>query len=166
MNILVIDGNSIVNRAYYGVRALSNRQGVFTNALFGFLNIYLKEIGEAAPDAVAVAFDLKSPTFRHKAVASYKANRKGMPEELAMQMPYLKQILTAMGIACISCEGFEADDILGTLAHACSAQGHECIVMTGDRDSLQLIDERITVRLVTNREHIPSARAHRPGGPH
>ncbi len=155
MRLLAIDGNSIVNRAYYGVRALSNRQGVFTNALFGFLNIYLKEIGEAAPDAVAVAFDLKSPTFRHKAVASYKANRKGMPEELAMQMPYLKQILTAMGIACISCEGFEADDILGTLAHACSEQGHECIVMTGDRDSLQLIDERITVRLVTNREHIP-----------
>ncbi|MBE6850854.1 MAG: DNA polymerase I [Ruminococcus sp.] len=155
MRLLAIDGNSIVNRAYYGVRALSNRQGVFTNALFGFLNIYLKEISETVPDGVAVAFDLKSPTFRHKAVASYKANRKGMPEELAMQMPYLKQILTAMGIACVSCEGFEADDILGTLAHACSAQGHECIVMTGDRDSLQLIDEHTTVRLVTNREHIP-----------
>ncbi len=155
MRLLVIDGNSIVNRAYYGVRALSNRQGVFTNALFGFLNIYLKEAGEVSPDGVAVAFDLKSPTFRHKAVASYKANRKGMPEELAMQMPYLKQILAHMGIACLSCEGFEADDILGTLAKACSAQGHECIVMTGDRDSLQLIDEHVTVHLVTNREHIP-----------
>ncbi len=155
MRLLAIDGNSIVNRAYYGVRALSNRQGVFTNALFGFINIYLKAIGETAPDCVAVAFDLKSPTFRHQAVASYKANRKGMPEELAMQMPYLKQILSAMGIACVSCEGFEADDILGTLASACSKQGQECIVMTGDRDSLQLIDEHITVHLVTNREHIP-----------
>ncbi len=155
MRLLVIDGNSIVNRAYYGVRALSNRQGVFTNALFGFINMYLKEIGEIKPDAVAVAFDLKSPTFRHKAVASYKANRKGMPEELAMQMPYLKQILSAMGIACLSCEGFEADDILGTLAKACQSQGHDCVVMTGDRDSLQLIDAHIMVHLVTNKENIP-----------
>ncbi len=155
MRLLVIDGNSIVNRAYYGVRALSNKKGVFTNALFGFINMYLKEIGEVQPDGVAVAFDLKSPTFRHKAVASYKANRKGMPDELAMQMPYLKEILAAMGIACLSCEGFEADDILGTLAHACSERGDDCIVMTGDRDSLQLIDERVTVHLVTNRETVP-----------
>ncbi len=155
MKLLVIDGNSIVNRAYYGVRALSNKNGVFTNALFGFINMYLKEIGEIKPDAVAVAFDLKSPTFRHKEVASYKANRKGMPEELAMQMPYLKQILSAMGIACLSCEGFEADDILGTLAKTCQAQGHDCVVMTGDRDSLQLIDTNIMVHLVTNKEHIP-----------
>ncbi len=155
MKLLVIDGNSIVNRAYYGVRALSNKNGVFTNALFGFINMYLKETGEIKPDAVAVAFDLKSPTFRHKEVASYKANRKGMPEELAMQMPYLKQILAAMGIACLSCEGFEADDILGTLAKACQAQGHDCVVMTGDRDSLQLIDKNIMVHLVTNKEHIP-----------
>ena len=155
MRLLVIDGNSIVNRAYYGVRALSNKNGVFTNALFGFINMYLKETGEIKPDAVAVAFDLKSPTFRHKEVASYKANRKGMPDELAMQMPYLKQILAAMGIACLSCEGFEADDILGTLAKACQTQGHDCVVMTGDRDSLQLIDEHIMVHLVTNRENIP-----------
>lgn len=155
MRLLVIDGNSIVNRAYYGVRALSNKKGVFTNALFGFINMYLKEAGEVQPDAVAVAFDLKSPTFRHQAVASYKANRKGMPEELAMQMPWLKEILAAMGIACLSCEGFEADDILGTLAHACGEQGQECVVMTGDRDSLQLIDAHVTVHLVTNRETIP-----------
>ncbi len=155
MKLLVIDGNSIVNRAYYGVRALSNKNGVFTNALFGFINMYLKEIGEIKPDAVAVAFDLKSPTFRHKEVATYKANRKGMPEELAMQMPYLKQILTAMGLTCLSCEGFEADDILGTLAKACQAQGHDCVVMTGDRDSLQLIDTNIMVHLATNRENIP-----------
>ncbi len=155
MKLLAIDGNSIVNRAFYGVRALSNKNGVFTNALFGFINMYLKELGEIEPDAVAVAFDLKSPTFRHKEVATYKANRKGMPEELAMQMPYLKQLLSAMGIACLSCEGFEADDILGTLAKACQAQGHDCVVMTGDRDSLQLIDEHIMVHLVTNRENIP-----------
>ncbi|MBE6825548.1 MAG: DNA polymerase I [Ruminococcus sp.] len=155
MRLLVIDGNSIVNRAYYGVRALSNKKGVFTNALFGFINMYLKEYGEVQPDGVAVAFDLKSPTFRHKAVASYKANRKGMPEELAMQMPYLKEILAAMGIACLSCEGFEADDILGTLARSCSERGDDCIVMTGDRDSLQLIDDHVTVHLVTNRETVP-----------
>ncbi len=154
MRLLVIDGNSIVNRAYYGVRALSNKNGVFTNALFGFINMYLKEISEIKPDAVAVAFDLKSPTFRHKEVASYKANRKGMPEELAMQMPYLKQILAAMGIACLSCEGFEADDILGTLAKACQAQGHDCVVMTGDRDSLQLIDTNIMVHLIGTKENI------------
>lgn len=155
MRILVIDGNSIVNRAYYGVRALSNKKGVFTNALFGFLQMYLKEIGEVDPDGVAVAFDLKSPTFRHKAVASYKANRKGMPEELAMQMPYLKEILAAMGLCCLSCEGFEADDILGTLARSCEEQGHTCILMTGDRDSLQLVTDKVTVHLVTNRENIP-----------
>ncbi len=155
MKLLVIDGNSIVNRAYYGVRALSNHKGVFTNALFGFINMYLKEHSEVSPDAVAVAFDLRSPTFRHKAVASYKANRKGMPEELAMQMPWLKEILAAMGIACLSCEGFEADDILGTLARACQESGSDCILMTGDRDSLQLVDSHVTVHLVTNRENIP-----------
>lgn len=155
MRLLVIDGNSIVNRAYYGVRALSNHKGVFTNALFGFINMYLKELGEAKPDAVAVAFDLKSPTFRHKAVASYKANRKGMPEELAMQMPWLKEILAAMGITCLSCEGFEADDLLGTLARVCQDSGDDCILMTGDRDSLQLVDTHVTVHLVTNRENIP-----------
>ena len=112
MRLLVIDGNSIVNRAYYGVRALANHKGVFTNALFGFIQMYLKEVGELKPDAIAVAFDLKSPTFRHKADAAYKANRKGMPEELAMQMPYLKELLGYMGITCLTAEGWEADDIL------------------------------------------------------
>lgn len=154
MRLLVIDGNSIINRAYYGVRALANHKGVFTNALFGFMQMYLKETGEVKPDAIAVAFDLKSPTFRHKADPLYKANRKGMPEELAMQMPYLKELLGYMGITCLSAEGFEADDILGTLAGCCDAQGAECFIMTGDRDSLQLITDRVTVRLVTNRETI------------
>ncbi len=154
MRLLVIDGNSIVNRAYYGVRALANHKGVFTNALFGFVQMYLKELGETKPDAVAVAFDLKSPTFRHKADAAYKANRKGMPEELAMQMPYLKEMLGYMGLTCLTAEGWEADDILGTLAKACDEQGAECFVMTGDRDSLQLITDHVTVRLVTNKETI------------
>ncbi len=154
MKLLVIDGNSIINRAYYGIRPLSNHKGVFTNALFGFMNIYLKVFSEIKPDGVAVAFDLKVPTFRHKADAEYKSNRKGMPDELAMQMPYLKQILTYMGISCLSAEGFEADDILGTLAEACDKSGEECVILTGDRDSLQLITEHVTVHLVTNRETI------------
>ncbi|MFW2551477.1 PIN domain-containing protein, partial [Klebsiella pneumoniae] len=91
--------------AFYGIRPLSNTQGVFTHAIFGFMNIYLKNVSEVDPDAVAVAFDLRSPTFRHKAVDTYKANRKGMPEELAMQMPYLKQLLALMGIRVVTCEG-------------------------------------------------------------
>ena len=154
MRLLVIDGNSIINRAYYGVRALANHKGVFTNALFGFVQMYLKETAETKPDAVAVAFDLRSPTFRHKADPAYKANRKGMPEELAMQMPYLKEMLGYMGIPCLTAEGWEADDILGTLAKACDEQDTECFVMTGDRDSLQLITDHVTVRLVTNKETI------------
>ena len=154
MRLLVIDGNSIVNRAYYGVRTLSNRNGIFTNALFGFMNMYLKEVAEVSPDGVAVAFDLSAPTFRHKKAPSYKANRKGMPEELAMQMPYLKRILTAKGVMILSAEGYEADDILGTLAHACDQQGAECIIMTGDRDSLQLISDYVTVHLVKTQKTI------------
>ncbi len=154
MRILVIDGNSIVNRAFYGIKALTNKHGIFTNALFGFMNIYLKEFSLLEPHAVVVAFDRKAPTFRHKAVASYKANRKGMPEELAVQLPYLQQILIAMGIRCLSIEGYEADDILGTLACAAKKQGHDCFLLTGDRDSLQLIDSYTTVRLATNRDTI------------
>ena len=154
MRLLVIDGNSIINRAYYGIRPLSNRNGVFTNALFGFMNIYLKAVNEIQPEGVAVAFDLKAPTFRHQADAEYKSNRKGMPDELAMQMPYLKKILQYMGISCLSAEGFEADDILGTLADTCDKSGEECVILTGDRDSLQLITDKVTVHLATNRETI------------
>ena len=120
MKLLAIDGNSILNRAYYGIKLLSNKKGVFTNAITGFMNIYLKEMDIVKPDGVAVAFDLKSPTFRHKAVASYKANRKGMPEELAMQLPLVKQLLKGLGIRIVECEGFEADDILGTMAEICT----------------------------------------------
>lgn len=154
MRLLVIDGNSIINRAYYGIRPLSNHKGIFTNALFGFMNIYLKAISEINPEGIAVAFDLKAPTFRHQADAEYKSNRKGMPDELAMQMPYLKEILNDMGISCLSAEGFEADDILGTLADACDKSGEECIILTGDRDSLQLITDKVTVHLATNQKNI------------
>lgn len=154
MKLLAIDGNSIMNRAYYGIRALTNKKGVYTNALLGFMNIYFKNAEEVKPDCVAVAFDLRSPTFRHKAVASYKANRKGMPEELAQQMPLIKEILTAMGIKIVECEGFEADDVLGTLSKMCSDNGAECHILTGDRDSLQLVNKNVTVRLATTRETI------------
>ena len=126
----------------------------FTNAIFGFMNIYLKNYADVQPDAVAVAFDLRSPTFRHKAVAYYKANRKGMPEELAQQLPRVKELLTLMGVKVVECEGFEADDVLGTLSKLCSDSGNECYVLTGDRDSLQLIDENVTVLLATNKETI------------
>lgn len=154
MRLLAIDGNSIMNRAYYGIRVLSNKKGVYTNALLGFMNIYFKNAGEVMPDSVAVAFDLRTPTFRHKAVASYKANRKGMPEELAMQMPLIKEILTGMGIKIIECEGYEADDVLGTLARLCTEHSDECFILTGDRDSLQLVNDNVTVRLATTKETV------------
>ena len=154
MKFLAIDGNSILNRAFYGIKLLSNKKGMFTNAIFGFMNIYLKHISEVRPDFVAVAFDLRSPTFRHKAVASYKANRKGMPPELAQQLPVVKELLGLMGIKVLECEGYEADDVLGTLSKVCSDSGNQCFVLTGDRDSLQLIDENTTVLLATNRETV------------
>ena len=151
MKILAIDGNSIMNRAFYGIKMLSNSKGFFTNAITGFLNIYTKEFSEVKPDCVAVAFDLKAPTFRHKKVASYKANRKGMPSELAQQMPMIKKILKAMGVTVIECEGWEADDILGTLSEAFKGEDDECCIVTGDRDSLQLVSDKTTVRLATNK---------------
>lgn len=154
MKLLAIDGNSILNRAFYGIKLLSNKKGQFTNAIFGFMNIYLRNIGDVKPDAVAVAFDLRSPTFRHKAVATYKANRKGMPPELAEQLPRVKELLTLMGVKVVECVGFEADDVLGTLSKLCSDSGNECFVLTGDRDSLQLIDDKVTVILATNKENI------------
>lgn len=152
MKLLAIDGNSIMNRAFYGIKLLSNSKGQFTNALTGFMNIYLKEIGEVKPDCVAVAFDLKAPTFRHKANAAYKANRKGMPEELAQQMPVIKELLGDLGIKIVQCEGYEADDILGTLSKAAADSGNECYILTGDRDSFQLVSDRVTVRLATTKE--------------
>ena len=152
MKLLAIDGNSIMNRAFYGIRVLSSSKGEYTNAITGFMNIYLKEIEAVKPDCVAVAFDLKAPTFRHKANASYKANRKGMPEELAQQMPLIKELLSDLGIRIVECEGYEADDILGTLSKAFADSGNECCILTGDRDSFQLVDDKVTVRLAGTKE--------------
>ncbi|MDE7364460.1 MAG: DNA polymerase I [Ruminococcus sp.] len=154
MKLLAIGGNSILNRAFYGIKMLSNKNGVFTNAVFGFMNIYLKNFNEIKPDSVAVAFDMSSPTFRHKAVTTYKANRKGMPPELAQQLPLIKELLNLMGIKIVECEEYEADDILGTLSKSCTDSGNKCFILTGDRDSLQLVDDNVTVILTTNKGDI------------
>ena len=154
MKLLVIDGNSILNRAFYGIRLLSNKKGMFTNAITGFFNIYLKLLSAFSPDGAAVAFDLKAPTFRHKMYDGYKAGRKGMPEELAMQLPVVKELLKAMGVTVIECEGYEADDILGTLSAECEKRGYECIIATGDRDSFQLVTDKVTVNLASNKEDV------------
>ncbi len=131
MRLLVIDGNSIANRAFFGIKLLTTKDGRYTNAIYGFLNILLTLLKECEPDEVAVAFDLKAPTFRHTAYDGYKATRHGMPEELAEQMPVLKQLLTDLGFVQVSKPGWEADDILGTLAAACeAARGHH---PAGDR---------------------------------
>ncbi len=153
MKLLAIDGNSIMNRAYYGIKPLSNKEGICTNALTGFMNIYLRVQGEIDADHAAVAFDLKAPTFRHKKSAEYKANRHGMPDDLAAQMPFIKDILRAMGISVLECEGFEADDILGTLS-ALGQGGDMVYILTGDRDSLQLVNDNVTVLLHTTKELI------------
>ena len=151
MKLLVLDGNSILNRAFYGIRLLTTKDGLFTNGIYGFLTIFQKLLAETEPDAVAVAFDMHAPTFRHKAYAGYKANRKGMPPELAQQMPTLKELLTLLGYRLVECEGFEADDILGTLAADCEKDGCDCVLATGDRDSLQLVGPRVTVRLASTK---------------
>ena len=152
MNILIIDGNSIVNRAFYGIHALSNKKGVFTNAITGFFNILLKLENGFKPDCVAVAFDMKAPTFRHQMYKDYKGTRKPMPEELAMQVPYVKKLLKAMGIVIVEKEGWEADDILGTISHGAELAGHTAVIATGDRDSFQLVTDKVTVNLAGNRE--------------
>lgn len=147
MKLLVIDGNSLLNRAFYGIRLLTTKDGRFTNGIYGFLNMMLKICGECDPDAIAVAFDLRAPTFRHKMYPEYKAGRKGMPDELAQQMPVLKEILTLMGISIIEKEGYEADDIIGTLSAACKNNGDFCYIATGDRDSFQLVGDNTNVLL-------------------
>ena len=150
MKLLVVDGNSILNRAFYGIRPLTTKDGMFTNAIYGFLTMLEKIKADTAPDRVAIAFDLKAKTFRHEAYALYKANRKGMPEELSMQLQPLKDLLNALGYKIVTCEGYEADDILGTLAKSCEENGNECVIATGDRDSLQLVSEKVSVRLAKN----------------
>ena len=151
MKLLAIDGNSIINRAFYGIRLLSAKDGQYTNAVYGFINILLKLISEQKPDGVAVAFDLKAPTFRHKRYAEYKAGRKPMPEELKSQFPIIKEWLTLAGHTCVECEGFEADDILGTLAATAEKDANVCVIATGDRDSLQLVSDNTHVLLTVTR---------------
>lgn len=151
MKLLAIDGNSIINRAFYGVRLLTTKDGRYTNAVYGFINILNKLLESENPDGVAVAFDLKAPTFRHKKYDAYKAGRKGMPAELAEQMPVMKEWLRLAGYTCIECEGYEADDILGTLSRLCEGNGDECVIATGDRDSLQLISDKTRVLLTATK---------------
>ncbi len=149
--LLIIDGNSIINRAFYAIRALANKQGMFTNGIYGFLNILFKHTEELCPDYIAVAFDLKAPTFRHKKYDKYKAQRKGMPEELRMQMPVMKEILKAMNIAIYEKEGYEADDIIGTVSRECEEQGVECYILTGDKDDLQLAGKTTKILLTVTK---------------
>lgn len=146
MKLLVLDGNSILNRAFYGIKLLTTKDGLFTNGIYGFVNILFSLKETYKPDAVAIAFDVKAPTFRHKMYKEYKGNRKGMPDELRVQMPILKDLLKALGYTLIECEGWEADDIIGTLAKACK-EGDSCYIATGDRDSLQLVDDKTRVLL-------------------
>ncbi len=148
MKLLILDGNSVINRAFYGVKPLTTREGLYTHAIFGFLNILEKMEKEEQPEAVCVAFDLHGPTFRHVKYDGYKATRHGMPEELAMQMPVMKDVLRAMNIPIYECQGWEADDVIGTVGEICSNNEWECVVVTGDRDSLQLIDENVHIKLV------------------
>ena len=152
--LLCIDGNSILNRAFYGIRALSTKDGTPTNALYGMINIFTKHIEEYKPDFAAVAFDLKAPTFRHKMYDEYKAGRHAMPEELVVQMPIAKEIVPMLGMHVLQYEGYEADDILGTLAAMARAYGEDCraLILTGDRDSLQLIDANTNILLAINQD--------------
>lgn len=144
--LIIIDGNSLINRAFFAIQQrLTNKDGVPTNAVYGFLNMLFKVIEDYQPDYLSVAFDMKAPTFRHTAYSDYKGTRKGMPDELAVQMPILKEILDAMNIHRTELSGFEADDLIGTIAKHFGGHGHEVMVLTGDKDALQLADEQITV---------------------
>ncbi len=151
MKLMVIDGNSIVNRAFFGIRELNAPDGTPTNAVYGFLAILQHLYADLKPDAVCAAFDRREPTFRHRSYDFYKAQRKPMPEELAVQMPVLKELLDTMGIRHLELAGYEADDILGTLARIAEEQGDECVIVTGDKDSLQLVSEKTTVCNVKSR---------------
>ena len=159
--LLVVDGNSILNRAFYGIRTLTNSAGLPTNAVYGLVTMLTKQIERYAPDYAAIAFDLPSPTFRHKMYDGYKATRKGMPEELALQMPYAKRVAQALGFTIIEKEGYEADDILGSLANHANDSGEEVLslIMTGDKDSLQLISDKTAILLATNVDYVYFDRA-------
>ena len=151
MKLMVIDGNSLINRAFYGIRMLTTKDGQPTNAVYGFVNILLKLLDEEKPDALCVTFDRKAPTFRHLAYEGYKAQRKGMPDELAAQLPVLKDVLAAMNIPRYELDGWEADDLIGTIAARDTAAGWETVIVTGDKDSLQLVSDATRVKLVSTR---------------
>ena len=157
--LLVIDGNSIINRAFYGVRPLTTKDGMHTNAIYGMINIIEKHLHALNPEYAAVAFDLKAPTFRHKMYDAYKAGRRATPEELLEQFAPAKDVLRAMGFTIVEKEGYEADDIIGTLASAAAKEGKQAYVLTGDRDSLQLIGDGVTVLLATNTDTVNFDRA-------
>ena len=153
--LLIIDGNSIVNRAFYGIRPLSvlgqNGEVIHTNAVYGFLHILLKHLNESSPDYVCVAFDVHAPTFRHKMYADYKAHRKPSPPELHPQFPLVKEVLSALKIKTLELAGYEADDIIGTVAKLCDNENIKCEILTGDKDDLQLASDCVTVKLVITR---------------
>ncbi len=149
--LMIFDGNSVLNRAFYGIRSLTNSEGLFTNAIYGFLTIYLKFIEEENPNYVCVAFDMRAPTFRHKEYEQYKAKRKQMPDELAVQLPVLKQVLEAMNIKLLQKEGYEADDIIGTISKLCEENDMNCVVVTGDKDSLQLASQKTKIKIPITR---------------
>ena len=151
MKLMVLDGNSIINRAYYGIRPLTTRDGLYTHAVYGFLTTLQRLVDEEQPEALCVAFDVHAPTFRHQSDEAYKATRHAMPEELAQQMPVLKEVLDGMNIPRYELAGWEADDLLGTFSRKCEAAGWECVLVTGDKDSLQLITDRTKVKLVSTR---------------
>lgn len=151
MKLMVLDGNSILNRAYYGIRPLSTRDGLYTHAVYGFITTLQRLLDEENPEALCVTFDRREPTFRHRADADYKAQRKPMPPELAMQLPVMKQVLSAMSVPCYELAGYEADDLIGTISRKCQAAGWDCVIVTGDKDSLQLITDRTKVKLVSTR---------------
>ena len=151
MKLMVVDGNSIINRSFYGIRPLSTREGLYTHAVYGFLTTLQRLLDEEQPEALCVTFDRREPTFRHEADENYKATRHAMPEELAMQMPVLKEVLDAMDIPRYEMAGWEADDLIGTISRRCEAAGWDCVAVTGDKDSLQLITDRTRVKLVSTR---------------
>ena len=153
-SFLIVDGNSILNRAYYGVRPLSTKEGIPTNAIYGMLNILKKHLDSIKPEYVAIAWDLKAKTFRHKACDFYKANRKPMPEDLAAQLPYAKECISLLGLNSIELEGYEADDLIGTMSRLNHDSDVHAYVLTGDRDSLQLINESTSVILVKTKEDV------------
>ena len=150
--LLVVDGNSIVNRAFYGIRLLTNNEGIYTNAVYGMVNIVTKQIERISPDYCAIAFDVKAPTFRHELYDSYKAGRHATPPELLAQIPYAKECMTVLGATVLELAGYEADDILGTLSAMAEKEDCEAYVLTGDRDALQLISDKTTVLLATNND--------------